>query len=100
MVSKFGGESIFLRLGSGLPSSVANGGRRGSGWGRGVRCRMLLFKSGVGTVLFGGDCLLSGYWSGERSLVPNGGSRVLSLLGRVISTPLEGLIASIYLFVF
>ena len=45
MVLKFGGESIFLRLGSGLPSSVANGGRRGSGWGRGVRCRMLLFRS-------------------------------------------------------
>ena len=38
MVLKFGGESIFLRLESGLPSSVANGGRRGRGWRRGVRC--------------------------------------------------------------
>ena len=61
---------------------------------------MLLFKSRVETALFGGDCLLSGYWSGARSSVPNEGSRVLSLLSRVKSTPLEGLIASIYLFVF
>ena len=61
---------------------------------------MLLFRARVGTALFGGDCWLSRYWSGEGSSVPNGGSRVLSLLGRVKSTPLEGLIASIYLFVF
>ena len=32
--------------------------------------------------------------------MPNGGSHVLSLLGGVKLTPLEGLIASIYLFVF